>query len=382
MKRKRILVALTSFKGTLAATQACRIAAGGLRRGAKNIVARLLPISDGGNGLLDAVALRRRVVWVDCRVVGPLGAPALGRYVICRWRGERVAFIESAEACGLGLVPAPKRDPMQATSYGVGQLIRHALGRRVKKIYVGLGGSASSDGGAGMAQALGAQMLDSTGAQIGYGAAWLGVLAKIDTGSLDQRLNRTQIFALCDVNNPLLGPLGTARVFAPQKGALPAQVRIIGRHLAHYQKIIRRDLGLSVARLPGAGAAGGLGAALAAFCRAPLLLGSKILFEFFNLKRELAHSDGVIVGEGRLDHQSFFGKAPYEMARLARELGKPVYGLFGAISGGQATAKRLGLKAYVTLDHLAGSTERAMQAAQPLLKKAAEQLARREFSGN
>lgn len=374
-----IVVALTSFKGTLNALAACQAAALGFKKAYPKAEITILPVSDGGDGLIEAVASRHKTTKVGVNVSGPLGEPAQCEYLLFKKDKEKVALIESAMAIGLGLVAPARRNPALTTTYGLGKVIQHALGRRVKAIYVGLGGSSTQDGGCGLAQALGVKLLDADKKQIGFGCGWIGALDSIDVTRRDKRLKKVKIYALSDVTNPLLGEQGTARVYAPQKGATPEQVEAIEKNLKRLAEIVKRDLQLDVSNFPGSGAAGGLGAGLVGFLGANILPGATTVLELINAKEVISKADLVIVGEGKLDNQTLQGKAPQAVSILAQSLGKKVYGIFGQIAGEPADmARQLGLSDCVSLTALVGQEKAASQTPRVLSQAAAKLLERSE----
>jgi glycerate 2-kinase len=331
--KSRILVAPDSFKGSLSAADAAMAMGRGVRRALPRASVRIFPVSDGGEGFLDALvpAMGGTAIWSD--VCGPLPS----QRVRARWalvaKGT-TAVIEMAAASGLLLVPPDERDPRVTTSFGVGELIRTALDRGVTSILVGIGGSATNDGGAGMASALGVKFLDSAGILLPGGGAALGRLARIDIDGLDARLGKTPVTVACDVTNPLTGPEGASSVFGPQKGASPEAVRILDAALRQYAEVLRETLGIDVAEVPGSGAAGGLGAGLIAFCGARLASGIDVVLDATGFNGALASSDLVQTGEGRLDSQTRSGKALAGLLRRAREAHVPVAAIAGTVEGG------------------------------------------------
>jgi glycerate kinase len=324
----RIVVAPQEFKGSLTAVQAAEAIADGVRRGLPDAELSLVPMADGGPGTVEAVVTAKGGSWQKTAVRGPLGAPVDAAWGVID--GD-TAVIEMAAASGLVLVPEGGRDPRIASTYGTGQLIDAALAAGCRRIIVGMGGSATNDGGAGAAQALGARLLDDDGRDLPPGGAALARLARIDVSGLDPRLRQAQILAATDVFNPLCGPQGASAVYGPQKGATPETVHELDAALAHYAAVIERDLGVRVLDVAGAGAAGGLGAGLVAFLGAEIVPGAKLVADAVGLEQRMAGADLVIAGEGRLDAQTGFGKAPHEVARLARQAGIPVIAIAGAL---------------------------------------------------
>jgi glycerate kinase len=324
----RIVIASQEFKGSLTAVQAAQAIADGLRRALPDAELTLVPMADGGPGTVEAVVSAKGGRWQKTLVRGPLGALVEAAWGIVD--GD-TAVIEMAAASGLVLVPESQRDPRIASTYGTGQLIAAALDAGCRRIIVGMGGSATNDGGAGIAQSLGARLLDDAGRELPPGGAALVRLARIDVSGLDPRLRQAELFAATDVFNPLCGPQGASAVYGPQKGATPEMVRELDAALAHYAVIIERDVGVPVLDVAGAGAAGGLGAGLVAFLGAEIVPGAKLVAETVALQQQIAGADLVIAGEGRLDAQTSFGKAPWEVARLARQAAVPVIAIAGAL---------------------------------------------------
>lgn len=324
----RVLAAPNAFKGSLSCIEAARAFAEGARRALPGVAIELLPVSDGGDGLLDALQKARGGKRVRVPVHGPFNEKRCATFALLK-NGD--AIVEMARASGLALNGA-RRDPLGATSRGTGELIAAAISRGARRVIVGLGGSATNDGGAGMAQALGAKLLDADGRELELGAASLLNLARINAADLRGKLKGVKVIAVSDVTNPLLGPKGSARVYGPQKGASPAHVRLLEKALSRYAAVIKRDLGVSVAEAPGAGAAGGLGAGLVAFLGAELVPGAEWVLEELSAEKKLKASAAVLTGEGKLDRTSFYGKAPVELARMARRLGIPSVLICGQIT--------------------------------------------------
>ena len=289
-----------------------------------------IPVADGGDGLIDALKVAMGGTVVSAPARGPLGERRRASYL---WNpSKKLAVIEMARASGLALVPPGKRRPMAATSRGTGDLMRDAVRRGARTVIVGLGGTASSAGGAGMARALGARLLDCEGRELPDGVADLPRLCSVDARAVRSLLAGVKVIALSDVTNPLLGPKGSARVFGPQKGATAAQIREIDLALAVWARALNRDLGVSVAAVPGAGAAGGLGAGLLAFARAEIVPGADWILERTGALKALKTADLALTAEGRLDKTSLFGKAPVVLARAARKAGVPCVAVAGQVS--------------------------------------------------
>jgi glycerate kinase len=337
----RVLVAPQEFKGTLTAVEAVEAVRRGLGAAHPSWRFDLLPRADGGPGTTDALLAalggERRV------------APALDpwlRRIEAAWGllpGNR-AVVECAAASGLLRLRIEELTPdgvRRASSYGTGQLIAAALDANVDELIVGLGGSATNDGGAGMAQALGFALLDVSGRPLGPGGAALRNLARIDDSGAHARLASLRVLGATDVTNPLCGPTGASAVYGPQKGADAAAIDELDAALAHFGEVIKRDLGVDVANRSGAGAAGGLGAGLIAFLGAELLSGARVVAEAAGLEARIRQADVVITGEGRLDAQTAFGKTPQYVARAASEAGRPVICLAGSVDAGYDTSTAL-----------------------------------------
>ncbi len=279
-----------------------------------------------------------------------------------------------AAAAGLHLVPPEKRNPLLTTTYGVGELIKAALDAGCKRVIVGIGGSATNDGGAGMAQALGAKLLDENGNEIGFGGGELGKVARIDISELDSRLRETEILVACDVTNPLTGPNGASAVYGPQKGATPEMVKLLDENLRHYAAIIRRDLGVDVEHVPGAGAAGGLGAGLMAFCQAKLKRGVELVIQAVRLDERVQKANLVITGEGKIDFQTGFGKVPHGVAQVAKRYKKPVIAIVGQLGEGSEKCREWGIDACFAITDKPMSEQDAMANTLALLKRTAQEL--------
>jgi len=370
----RVVIAPDSFKGSLPADAVARQLAAGWRQVWPDAQIDQVPVADGGEGTVDALVRATGGQFMDAVVAGPLGEPVTARFGVL---GDgRTAVIEMAAASGLPLVPPHQRDPLRTTTRGTGELIRQALDAGCRRIIVGLGGSATNDGGAGMAQALGVRLLDESGRELPPGGAALADLAQIDVAGLDPRVRETEFVVACDVDNPLCGPRGASRVFGPQKGATPAMIDELDRALARYAQVIRRDLGVDVADRPGAGAAGGLGAGMMAFCHAVLRPGAAIVLEAVGLERYVREADLVITGEGRLDGQSARGKAPVAVARLAKRWGKPVVAVGGSLGPDVEQLYAEGIDALVAITPGPMALEEAIARADELLCACGRRLAR------
>jgi glycerate kinase len=364
----RIVVAPNAFKGSLSALEAATAIGEGIRIAAPDAELVLVPIADGGDGTVDALVAATGGERRQRRVRGPLGDPVDADYGLID--GGSTAVIEMARAAGLALVPKDKRDPRITTTYGVGELLQHAYDAGARRFIVGIGGSATNDGGAGMAQALGYHLLDDAGLELPPGGLALKRLARIHVGGVHADWKQAAVEVACDVTNPLTGPGGASAVYGPQKGATPEVVAELDAALHHFAEIIRRDLGVDVEQLPGAGAAGGLGAGLVAFTGARLRPGAEMVMEALQLDQRLTGANLVITGEGRLDSQTArFGKGPAAVARHARTAGIPVVAIGGSLAD-ESELRLLfdGLEATLVEP---GSLEEAIARARPLLVAAA-----------
>ncbi len=346
MERTKLKIAIApdSFKGTLTALEAAECIERGLRRELGNLVVRKTPMADGGDGTVQAIVDATNGRFKRAKVHDPLGRPVWARYGIT---GDgRTAVIEMAAASGLILLEPSERDPMVTSTFGTGELIRVALTAGVRKILVGIGGSATNDGGLGMARALGVRFLDSNGREIPEGGGSLGELERIDLSGKIPSLSRAKIEVACDVDNPLTGPNGAAWVYGKQKGASADQIRMLDENLKHFAGIVKRDVGIDVDVVPGAGAAGGLGAGLKAFVDAELRPGVDLVSKAVRLTQRLRGCGLVITGEGRTDDQTLHGKAPMGVIREAQKLGIPVIVISGSIGPGAEALLEYGVEAY------------------------------------
>ncbi len=354
----RIVVAPDSFKGSLSALGVAEAMERGIRAVFPEAEVLKAPVADGGEGTVEALvgATGGRI---EQRLVrGPLGEPVRARWGVL---GDgATAVIEMAAASGLPLVPKERRDPRIATTFGTGELVEAALSAGLAKIIVGIGGSATNDGGAGMARALGARFLDAAGRDLPEGGAALARLARIDLSGLDPRLARVEILVACDVENPLTGPRGASATYGPQKGATPEMVRELDASLERYAAVAKAATGRDVASVPGAGAAGGLGAGLLFFTPARLRPGVDIVLEAIGLSTMLQGADLVITGEGRTDSQTAMGKAPVGVASAARRCGVPVVCIAGGLGEGAEDVLAKGIEALASVVPRAMALEECM----------------------
>ncbi len=375
----KIVIAPNSLKGSLSARAAAEAMAGGVLRAAPQAELVLLPVADGGDGLLDVLEEVLQAERLPLTVTGPLHTPVSASFLYNPSR--RLAVIEMATAAGLALLTPDQYKPLAATSFGVGELLRAALDQGAGQIILGIGGSATNDGGTGMARALGARFLDQAGNELPGDGSSLAQIDKIRLDGLDPRLAQADIQVICDVNNPLLGEHGAARVFAAQKGANPEQILQLEAGLAQLAEVIERDLGRDVRELPGAGAGGGLAAGLSAFLQADLTAGAERVLELLELKQALAGADLVLTAEGRLDAQTHHGKAPAAVAARARTLGIPCVAVAGNLSPGSDTLPDSGIDAAFSLCPGPVSPDQALQGASHYLADTTEQVLRCFLAG-
>ncbi len=367
----KIVVAPDKFKGSLTAEQAAAAIARGVKRVLPRAEILRVPVADGGEGTMRALVKATRGRVVRRKVVGPLGNTVTASFgILGGKKSQRTAVIEMAEASGLKLVPSTKRNPLVTTTYGTGQLIRAAIELGCKKIIVAIGGSATNDAGAGMAQALGWQLLDANGKQIGFGGGALKNLSRIQRTRFQVSGFRFQpsVLVACDVQNPLYGKNGAAFIYAPQKGATPAMVRELDNGLRHFAKIVKRDLGKDVAHFAGAGAAGGLGAGLVAFLDAELQSGAGLVLETIGFDDLLRGADLVITGEGKIDDQTAQGKAPWGVASAAKRSSIPVIAFGGSVPARPSKQLRQHFNAIVPIASPKTSLKYSMRRAATLLE--------------
>jgi len=370
----KILIAPDSFKESMTAVAAAEAMARGVRKAAPEAQIGMVPMADGGQGTVATMVAATGGRIISAEVTDPLGKKIKAQFGIL---GDgRTAVIEMAAASGLMLVPPERRNPLVTTTFGTGETIKAALGSGVKKIIIGIGGSATNDGGAGMAQALGAHLLNATGRDLPFGGAALAGLERIDASGLDPRLKNVELDVACDVTNPLLGEKGASAVFGPQKGATPETVKQLDAALAHYADILQRDLGKDVRNEPGAGAAGGLGAGLMAFLGARLRRGIEIVIDAVNLRERMKGCDLVLTGEGAMDRQTVFGKTAIGVAKVAQSLGIPVIAIVGGIGDGAEEVMSHGILAYFSIVNRPMTLEAAMANAPALTESCAEQVMR------
>ena len=367
-----VVIAPDSFKECAPAAEVAKAIASGWLRADPQAELRQVPLADGGEGTVAALAAAHGRI-METEVTGPAGETVTAKWALL---DDGAAVIEMAEAAGLHLVKQQLRDPMTATTRGVGELIRAGLDAGARRFIVGVGGSATNDGGAGMAQALGTSLRDAEGRELAPGGAALAELAELDRSGMDPRLAECTVFVACDVDNPLCGPEGASHIYGPQKGATSAQVAALDAALARYAAALRASLGVDLRDTPGAGAAGGLAAGLMAFLGARLQPGIELVAEQAGLAQALEGADLVITGEGSMDGQSLRGKVPIGVARMAGERGVPCIVLAGRLGPGCAAAHDLGITAAFALAPGPVTLEESVKNALDWLADRAEAVAR------
>ncbi|WP_281785187.1 glycerate kinase [Uruburuella suis] len=370
----KIVIAPDSFKESLTALEVAEAIEAGLKKVLPDAEYVKVPMADGGEGTVQSLVDATEGRLISAEVRAPLGNKVRAEFGLS---GDgRTAIIEMAAASGLHLVPSEKRNPLHTTSYGTGELILAALDEGVEKIIVGIGGSATNDGGAGMLQALGALLLDANKQPIGAGGGCLQDLAAIDLSGLDKRLADVEIVVACDVDNPLCGEKGASAVFGPQKGATAEMVQALDSGLQHFAALAARDLGLDIQSPAGAGAAGGMGGGVLLLPDARLQAGVKIVMEAVGLAEKVQDADLVITGEGRMDAQSVHGKTPIGVAHTAKAFGKPVIAIVGCLREDYEVVYAQGIDAVFPIIRQLGSLEEILQHGRDNLVSAAQNVAR------
>ena len=366
----RVVIAPDKFKGSLRAAEVATAIARGLRRAAPDVELTLLPVADGGDGTVDAAVwagFERRSV----PSVGPTGAPVMSSYADQPPR----AVVELADVVGLAKLPGGRFAPLGASTYGLGVVMRHAIDRGARELVLGVGGSASTDGGAGMVQALGAHLLDSSGSEVGRGGGALADLVSLDLAGLEEVVGSTHILVASDVDNPLLGPRGATQIFGPQKGADESELRSLESALTTWAAVVTEACGYDYSRAAGAGAAGGTAFAAIALLGAELRSGIDVMLEIVGFAEAVAGSDLVITGEGSLDEQSLAGKTPVGVAAAARAAGIPVVAVCGRCDLDAEQLAKAGIAAAYPLSRLEPDAQRSMVNATSLLAAVGDQVA-------
>ncbi len=355
----KVVIAPDSYKESLNAKDVAYCIYQGFVEVFPNAQYILLPMADGGEGTVDSLVAATNGKFIKKEVTAPLGDKVNATYGLSG-SGE-TAFIEMSSASGLSLVPKEKRNPLITTTFGTGELIIDALKKGVRNFIIGIGGSATNDGGAGMLQALGFSLLDKRGEEISFGGIGLGELVKIDCSNVDSRVFESKFTVACDVDNPLTGKRGASAVFAPQKGANLEMVEILDSNLKHFAKIIKNQLDIDVDKVSGAGAAGGMGAGLMAFLNAELKRGVEIVLDYLDFENIVKDCDLVITGEGKTDIQTLSGKVPMGVAKVSKKYGKPVIVISGALSNDAKLLYDYGVDAVFSILNQVSDLEEAIK---------------------
>lgn len=374
MGEKTFVLAPDSFKESMTAKEVCIAMEKGLKKVYPSAHYIHVPMADGGEGTVQSLVDASGGQIYEKEVMGPLGGTVTAKYGIL---GDgKTAAIEMASASGIAYVTKETKNPLITTTYGTGELILECLNKGIKRIIIGIGGSATNDGGTGMAEALGARFLDEQGHVLPRGGGSLGKLATVDASSLDPRLQEVEMIVACDVTNPLCGETGASRVFGPQKGATPEMIELLDAALAHYAEIVKEQLHKDVRDIPGAGAAGGLGAGLLIFTNAVLQRGIEIVIKYTELKEKLASADLVFTGEGGMDFQTKFGKTPYGVAKAAKEEGKKVIAIAGYIGEGIEALYGEGIDAIIGIVPGAAEIDKLLSDGPKNVERTCENIAR------
>lgn len=375
MKKELVIVlAPDSFKESMTAKEACEAMERGIKRVNENITCIHVPMADGGEGTMQSLVDATGGKIHTLKVVGPLGNEVEAEYGILG-DGE-TGILEMASASGIHLVPAEKRNPLITTTFGTGQLIKACLYHGVKKLLIGIGGSATNDGGAGVVQALGGKLLDKEGNELEFGGGALDKLTAIDLTNFDSRLKDVLVEVACDVNNPLCGERGASSVFGPQKGSTPEMIKTLDNNLRHFASVIKGKLNKDVLDIPGAGAAGGLGAGLMSFLNGNLKKGIELVIEYSHLEEKIKCADMVWTGEGSIDFQTQYGKTPLGVATIAKKYNKPVVALAGRIGEDIEVLYEMGIDSIFSIMRGVTTLEDALERGQENIEKTSENIVR------
>ena len=347
MKIKKILLSPQEFKESLSGIEVAMAMKKGIRNVDKNVTIDLCPVADGGDGTLQTLVDITEGELIKQKVHNPLG-----KIIDSEWGklgDNKTAVIEMAKASGLALLNENEKDPMKTSTYGTGELFRSALDHGIRDFIIGIGGSATNDGGAGFASALGAKLLDSNNNIVIPSGESVGKISHIDTSGLDKRLQEVKVMVACDVNNPLCGKNGASNIFGPQKGANEQKIKILDKSLRHWAKVIKDQMNKDILNVPGSGAAGGLGAGLMAFANAELLSGADIVLDYLNYEKKLEGVDLVIVGEGQTDKSTQFNKSPIAVSLRAKKYNIPVIVISGSLGKGYNELENMGIDAFFSI---------------------------------
>ncbi|MBC5997087.1 glycerate kinase [Romboutsia ilealis] len=370
----KFVLAPDSFKESLTAQEVADAMEIGIKKVFPNAECVKVPMADGGEGTVQSLVDGTDGKIYEVAVTGPLGKIVNARYGILG--DNETAVIEMAEASGIHYVEKEKRNPLITTTYGTGEVIKEALNKGVKKIIIGIGGSATNDGGAGMIQALGGRLLDKEGNDLSFGGGSLDKLDRIDLTKFDERINKVKVEVACDVNNTLTGEEGASAIFGPQKGATPDLVKLLDKNLGHYAQIVKEQLGKDMANEKGAGAAGGLGFALLTFCNGELKPGIDIVIEYSNLDTKIQGASYVLTGEGSIDGQTKFGKTPYGVAQVAKKYDIPVIAVAGNVGSGTEELYGLGFNSILSIMPGVMTLDKALVTGKKNIENTVENIAR------
>ncbi|WP_438445052.1 glycerate kinase family protein [Gorillibacterium sp. sgz5001074] len=373
---KTFLLAPDSFKESMTAKEVCEAMERGIKRAVPDAECIHVPMADGGEGTVQSLIDATSGTLIEKEVTGPLGTPVLARYGIL---GDgKTGVIEMASASGIHHVTKETKNPLVTTTLGTGELIRDCIGRGITSIILGIGGSATNDGGTGMAKAIGYRFLDKNGQELPLGGGYLGELDRIETAEVMPQLKQVSILVASDVTNPLCGERGASAVFGPQKGATPDMVKQLDRNLLHYSMVVKEQLGIEIAEVPGAGAAGGLGGGLIAFTNSTMRKGIEIVIEYTQLREKLQGVDYCFTGEGGIDFQTKFGKAPFGVAQAAKSVDPriKVIALAGYIGKDVETLYEVGFDAIFGIVPGAAELETLLTQGQDNVARTAESIAR------
>ena len=376
----KIVIAPQSFKGSISAMNAAKAMETGVRSVLPNAETILIPIADGGDGTLETLVDAMGGNIIEETVTGPVGSK-----VKASWGAladNKTAVIEMARTSGLALLKADELDPYKSSTYGLGEILSKALDNDYRHFIFGIGGSATNDGGAGLAQALGIKLLNSAGKEISVGGLALKQLDRIDMSTIDPRIKDCTFDVACDVDNPLCGPNGASAIYGPQKGASPEMVEVLDNALQHFSHVIHRDLGTEIKHLPGAGAAGGLGGGMVAFVNASLKNGIDIMLDVLDFHEKISGANLVITGEGQMDYQTVFSKAPIGVAKASKAKNIPVIGISGSLGMNYQSVHDHGIDAVFSITPRPMSLEDASQNAKELISEATEEVMRAIFAGS
>lgn len=371
---KTILIAVDSFKESMTSLEAAKALEEGLKRASEKIVIKKVPMADGGEGTVQALVDATKGEIYRANVKDPLGREIEAFYGVLG--DKKTAIIEMAAASGLPLLKREERDPLKTTTYGTGELIKEALDQGCREFIIGIGGSATNDGGAGMFQALGGKLLDRDGIRLGFGGEELLRLSQIDWSGLDPRVRDSSFQVACDVDNPLLGKRGASHIYGPQKGATKEMIEILDKALENFAHILESSLREEIREIPGAGAAGGLGAGLIAFTGAVLRPGIQIVVEKNGLEEMLKIAHLVITGEGRLDEQTLSGKVPVGVAQIAERARVPVIAVVGTLQQEGLAVYQRGIEAVFSILDRPMSLDEALNEGPRMMKNTGESIMR------